>query len=115
MVFVAIPRDILKKIYHSARGDQKVGANEKIIHASIVGLYGWLPLAGLLAKADIYTDILLAMEIYSCDIWWLFAASITVFVFSISYQIYSYIKCFFKISLEKSIYPVPEQTARLLM
>ena len=65
LIFVAFPRHILKEIYLSARGDQKKGANELLINGIILVLYGWLPIAGLLAKADIYTDILLAMEIYS--------------------------------------------------
>ena len=76
---------------------------------------GWFLISGLLAKTDMYTDIGFALEALSwgyLEIWILY---LFTFVLSIFYQCYSHVKLFFKINLKNSVYPVSEQTARLLL
>lgn len=45
----------------------------------------------------------------------MFGFSIVIFLISISYQIYSFVKLFFKVHVKNCVYPVSEQTARLLL
>lgn len=64
LFFLAFPEDIQKRIYKSAKGDLREGANTTYVKFLIGVIYGWYLVAGIISKADIYTDIIFTMEIY---------------------------------------------------
>lgn len=64
LFFLAFPEDIQKHIYKSAKGDLREGANTTYVKLIIGVIYGWYLISGIISKADIYTDIILTMEIY---------------------------------------------------
>ena len=115
LFFVAFPCDILIKILESAKGDLKKNAKNKYVTFLVIVINGWFLISGLLAKIDMYTDIGFALEALNwgyLEIWVLY---LFTFALSIFYQWYSHVKLFFKINLKNSVYPVSEQTARLLL
>lgn len=65
MFFVAFPMDILKKILESAKGDQKKDAKDWYVTFLAIVINGWFLISGIIAKADMYTDIAFSLEVLS--------------------------------------------------
>ncbi|CAI2368568.1 unnamed protein product [Moneuplotes crassus] len=115
LFYWAIPKDILLKILKEAIGDQKETANSKITTFLAIVINSWFFVSGVIAKADLYTDVAFALEARDCGYPKIALLSFFFFGVSISYNIYSFVKLFFYIHSKNSAYPVSEQTARLLL
>jgi hypothetical protein len=115
MFFIAIPRDLLWRIIDSLKGDLRDKANVRFAKLLAVAINSWFFISGFISKADIYTDVGFAMEAFSWGYPVIGTLAFVFFVGSIMYQIYSFIKLLFKIHVKNWVYPVTEQTARLLL
>lgn len=62
MYFVAIPFDLLKEIVQSAKGDLRDKAFDKIATLLAIVINSWFFISGVIAKADIYTDVAFSLE-----------------------------------------------------
>lgn len=115
MFFICMPFRILKDIIASARGDQRKNASKCFTTLLAIGINSWFLFSGIISKIDMYNDVSFALEVRDWGYPMLAIFYMITFCTSIVYQIYSYVKLLFNISHSNCVYPVSEQTARLLL
>lgn len=115
LFFVAIPFDLLKRIIISAKGDLRDKAHDKIATFLAIVINGWFFVSGVVAKADIYTDVAFFLEALSWGYPMVFLSSVIIFMLSIAYQMFSFVKLWFKIHAKNGVFPASEQAARLCL
>ena len=98
LFFITIPKYLRERILKSAKGDLQNNARDNWATFLAVVINGWFLISGILAKLDVYTDVAFWIEVLSCGFPTIWAVSFIIFVISISYQFYSFIKLFFDIN-----------------